>query len=261
MQIWILTFNRPASLNRLISKIGKQGAVCNVLSNSPDVLIESENLKFVEQVVVNPFNTSKSTSFCARSWNHIYLKAFQKDEELAAFQDDTDITPHFIDWINNNKQKYHFIWGPAGDQFHFINKIVLQKIGWWDERYNGCFCADADYLKRVIHEYDQNKISVEEYHGWGFHHNKCDITNAIIPCDFGRSNEIVDNNYLNQYYAYTNIDRNNRVINSASKHFLDKWDEELTPTSQIRNSYRRKLKEVDWYPWASFQFEIGTYGE
>jgi hypothetical protein len=259
MQIWILTFERPRSLNRLIHNIGNQGGICNIWSNGPNVIIDDENKQFVDEIIINPVNTIESTSWCARSWNSIYIKGFHKDDEIAAIQDDTDVSPSFMHWINTNKQKFDFIWGPSGDQFHFIKKKVLQKVGWWDERYNGCFCADADYLKRVFSEYDKNLVSVEEGHGWGFQHNHCDIRSAITPFDFGRYNNGVDTDYLNQFHAYGNIEKTHRTLYAARKHFSDKWGTELLDHASVVNEYNRKLEEIDWYPWASRKFGIEIF--
>jgi hypothetical protein len=269
MKVWILTFERPNALNRLINKFGMQGLNSNVLSNSPNLQINKENQQYVEDVVINPINTSESTSWCARGWNSIYIKAFHKDDEVIAIQDDTDISDNFVTWINQVKNSFDFIWGHAGDQFHYIHKNVLRKVGWWDERYNGCYCGDADFLKRVYICYDKSRISVEEYHGWGFHHNHCGVKeNIITRANFYR-NEI-DPDYKNQHVEFEELGVNvkfdiknqhctNPVVTMSRKHYFDKWGIELEGDQCCLNSTDAKLSEIDWYPWATKKFNIEVY--
>ena len=264
MQIWILTFNRKEALNRLISHFGSLGYKPNIFSNHPEIKVARDNMKFIGEAVVNTLNTHESNSWCARSWNSILMKTFNSDnEEAILIQDDTDIAPTFSDWINREKQKYDFIWGPAGDQFHYIHKKVLQKVGWWDERYIGCYCGDAEYVKRVYMEYDRDRISVQDTHNWGFHHNPCGVMENIVTT---YESKTIDPDYDNQHWELerklccgNNTSSNNPTLKHSQQHFRNKWGVDLDNNRPVIDSLNRAMPEIDWYPWATKKFGITYY--
>jgi hypothetical protein len=130
----------------------------------------------------NSLSYEESNSWCARSWNSIFIKAFINGAQDSIFiQDDTQVEPSFPTHLTNTlKEKdFDFVWGPAGDQFFYMKKSVLKEVGWFDERYFGCYCGDADFLLRVWSHYKRmrelDKISIEEYHDWGWVHNPINI--------------------------------------------------------------------------------------
>lgn len=264
IQYWILTFNRPRSLNRLIESLYKQGVRPNVYSNSQIVHIDYPNR--IDREIINHMGTNESTSWCARSWNSIYLKALENGDQIVCLQDDTDVGPNFVNWINNVSMNFDFMFGPAGDQFHYITKSVIREVGWWDERYNGCYCADADYLRRVYLTYPWEKISVEETHGWGFHHNACGISANIIP----RSpHNVVDPDYVNQHVHLDNIAKTeqkdkfttNYVVDQARYNYETKWGIPLTDSAPcVTGGVMKPLTgEYDWYPWMSKKIGVTRY--
>lgn len=269
IQYWVLTFNRPKSLNRVISNLGLQGSKVNVLNNAPssNIHIDSGNYYHLNQVVQNQVNTIEATSWCARSWNTIYLKALNQGDQIVCLQDDTDVGPNFVPWIEAFSQNYDFIFGPAGDQFHYITKSVIQKVGWWDERYNGCYCADADYLRRVfLHFPDKDRVSVEESHGWGFDHNTCRIKQHVLP----RSpHNVVDPDYVNQHTHLEEIAKidqkdkhtTNYVVEQARHNYETKWGVPLLDNRPcIAGGVQYPLTtEYDWYPWATKKHGVTRY--
>src|SRR6185503_19249340 len=226
LQIWILTFNRPDALNRLIHNFGVNGYMVNILSNHPKVQIAPLNKGFVNQVVINTLNSEESNSWCARSWNTIMMKAFDTEgiNELICIQDDTDISEDFYDWFETTKPKFDFMWGPAGDQWFFLRKSVLQHVGWWDERYIGCYCADADFLKRVWIAWDRSRISVEDSHNWGFRWNESGISKHIITT---YQSKTIDPNYDNQHWEFERRCKDNPTLKHSQDHFRAKWGVEL----------------------------------
>src|SRR6476620_5403572 len=92
MQVWILTFNRPVALNRQIDSF-KDWADINIFSNHPQVGLSDENNKLYEQgkihIHYNTLSDPEATSYCARSWNNIFIKCFKTQEEAIFIQDDT----------------------------------------------------------------------------------------------------------------------------------------------------------------------------
>lgn len=263
MQVWILTFNRPEALNRLVFHFGAQNQKVNIFSNYPSVQIREDNRKHIDKIIINSLNSEESNSWCARSWNTIMMKAFAKDEEAILIQDDTDISMEFMNWINEQKNKYDFIWGPAGDQFHYMRKSILQKVGWWDERYIGCYAGDAEYLKRVYMNYDKDKISAQDSHNWGFVHNPCGLQNHVITT---YNSKTIDTNYENQHWEFERISgdggkttETNPTILHAQQLFRDKWGIDLDNGRPIIDSLNRKMPEIDWYPWATKKFEVTYY--
>jgi len=265
MQVWILTFNRKEALNRLVQHFGEQGFGVNILSNHPQVMIAKDNVPYIKDVVVNSLNTAESNSWCARSWNTCLMKAFDNtnDDEAILIQDDTDIAPTFGSWINQTKEHFDFIWGPAGDQFHYIHKKVLQRVGWWDERYIGCYCGDAEYVKRVYMEYDKDRISIQDTHNWGFHHNPCGVMENIVTT---YESKTIDSDYDNQHWELerklccgSTTSANNPTLKHSQRHFFEKWGVELDNGRPVIESLTRKMREIDWYPWATKKFGITYY--
>lgn len=260
MQVWILTFNRPTALNRLIQNFGQQGYRCNIFSNYPEVQLTKDNHEnYVDSVIVNTLNSKESNSWCARSWNAIMLRAFDQDDEAILIQDDTDISPTFGSWFEEQKQKYDFMWGPAGDQWHFIRKDVLKKVGWWDERYIGCYCGDAEYVKRVYHTWDKDRISVEDSHNWGFVHNASGISQNIITTY--DSKVTANPGYENQHWEFERINKCNPTLAHSQGHFRRKWNIDLDNNRPVIESWDRQLAEIDWYPWFSKKHGFTAYDD
>ena len=259
ISVWILTFNRPEALNRLIEHFGLEGFTVNIFSNHPVVKIKRELLdkKYVNQVIVNTLNSEISNAYCTRSWNSIYQKGFMLSEELIVLQDDTDIGSNFKYWIEEQSKKFDFIAGPAGDQFHYIKKSVLQKVGWWDERFAGaCYCGDADYWKRVYYEYDKDKISIEDTHNWGFKHNVCGLMNNVITTFESKT---IDKDYENQHWFLEKLNKCNNVLKYNQDWFKQKWGIDLDIGRPVVENYNRLVSEINWYPSYTKEFNITTY--
>lgn len=261
MQVWILTFNRPVALNRLITHFGMLGYKVNIFSNHPRVQLLPDNRQYIDQVLINTLNTEESNSWCARSWNTIFMRAFDKDDELICIQDDTDISENFKTWIDENSSRFNFIWGPAGDQFFYIKKDVFRHVGWWDERYIGCYCGDAEYLKRVFKDYSHRDwLSIEDTHNWGFAWNACGVKENIITTFESKT---IDPDYDNQHWELEKThgcnDNNNPTIKASQQHFRNKWGIELDNGSPVINSLVRHMPELDWYPWFTKKHNINTH--
>lgn len=268
IQYWILTFNRPKSLERLVGHFNEQGIHPNIYSNAPT--LQSYPGKH-SRLVFNHVGNDSSSSWCARSWNSIYLKALEAPEygdSIVCLQDDTDISPNFVKWIEDASTKYDFMFGPAGDQFHYITKSVVQKVGWWDERYNGCYCADADYLRRVMHHYDKpDRVSVEESHGWGFFYNSSGIAENVIPRN---PYNVVDADYKNQHTHLDEIAKTdqkdkfttNYVVEQARHNYETKWGVPLVDNRPCAAGGQEwpLTTEYDWYPWATKKYGVTRYG-
>jgi len=258
-EVWILTFNRPDALNRLVENFGKQGMTVNIFSNYPELNLRPDlREQYVNQLIFNTLNSKESSSWCARSWNTIMMKAFENPNvtEAILIQDDTNIGPDFVSWFKLQRRHYSFIWGPAGDQFHFLRKNILQQTGWWDERYIGCYCGDADYVKRVYFTSNTSYISVTDSHNWGFNINDCGLANHVIT---EYQSKLIGGNYENQHWQFESIDKENPTIRASQQHFREKWGVELDNNEPVINSYERKLNEIDWYPWFSKKHEIETH--
>ncbi|MEX0598438.1 MAG: hypothetical protein WD512_18295 [Candidatus Paceibacterota bacterium] len=261
MKVWILTFDRAVALNRLITNFGNQGFKVNIFSNHPRVQLLPDNKQFIDSIVINTLNSPESNSWCARSWNTIFMKGFETTDELICIQDDTNIAPTFRDWIYEQSSRFNFIWGPAGDQFFYIKKHVFQQVGWWDERYIGCYCGDAEYVKRVYKDYEHRAwISVEDSHNWGFVHNPCGVPQNIITT---YESKTIDPTYDNQHWQLEKThncnDNNNPTIKASQRHFHNKWGIDLDNGKPIINSLERKMPELDWYPTFSKKWNIITH--
>lgn len=246
--VWVLTFNRPRVLNRIIGQLIEEGfSNINILSNHPTVQIYQNYLDSgnVQSCIINSLNDEESNSWCARSWNTIFVKNFKHNNRLLAIQDDTTVRRGFGNWFTDNSARFDFMWGPAGDQWFYLTLKVLATAGWWDERYLACFCGDADFMRRVYYRYDQSKLSIEESHQWGFTHNPCGISNMVNNgdarpwiggADCNQHEEIKIGGYLDPLIAYT------------EGLYMSKWGH--TINERINETPADcQMVEVDWYPW------------
>ena len=263
IEVWILTFERPVALNRLVTQFGKQGIRCNVLSNSPLCEVSQDAAQYIDRGIINTLNDRESNAWCARAWNSIYLKGFASSDALVCIQDDTNISDDFVVWLKNVSQQYDFISGPAGDQFFYIKKPVFQKIGFWDERYIGCYAGDADYFNRVYHGYDKTKVSIYDTHNWGVVHNDCGVASKIITT---YESKTVDPDYENQHWEFERISgcggtttETNPTIIAAQKHFKDKWGDILDNGKPVIQYSEQKVPELNWYPWATKKYGVTAY--
>jgi hypothetical protein len=260
MNSWILTFNRPLALNRQIHAL-KEWTNVHIFSNHPDIAIDEENTKDYREgkikILFNTLSDPEATSYCARSWNNIFLKSLKNEEEVICIQDDTQITDpeKFRDLILTNKDKYDLIWGPAGDQFFYLKKKILQKVGWFDERYLGCYCGDADWLKRIWDAWadERHRLSISESHDWGFNHNSIGIE-RVIPTHIGA--KAIDANYVNQHHEIEQkVGSSNPILEHSQGHWIKKWGKALNGNGPINQAgWVRHFNEIDWYPWFSKKY-------
>lgn len=242
--VWILTFNRPVVLNRLIRNLNNEGIQPNIFSNHP--VCEYEGV--VDRVVINTLNNEKSNSWCARSWNSIFIKAFVEDkvDGVVCIQDDTNIRRGFLNELVKVTDDYDFISGPAGDQFFYITKDVVRKVGWFDERYIGCYCGDADYFKRVYLDYDRNRVSQIDTHNWGWVHNPSSLIDYI---DTELGSKTCQPNYENQHWALDRMAKVNRTLLHSQDHYRRKWDCDLDCGRPANVTGTDKIiPDIDWYP-------------
>ena len=260
MKVWILTFNRPQVLNRQIETFGKLGYDVHIFSNHPQVGLTEENKQYIKEIVFNNLSDEEANSYCARSWNNIFIKAFKDGTEECVFvQDDTWCRPEIGQLIEENKDKYDLIWGPAGDTFFYMKKKVLAEIGWFDERYLACYCGDADFLKRAWLYYDRERLSIAETHDWGFFHNDIGIRQHI---SWDLKSKCLDENYVNQHQENeAKIGDSNYMLHHSQGHFKAKWG---TPGNGINgigpiSSYEEPplIAEIDWYPWFTKKYLRG----
>lgn len=262
LSTWILTFDRSQALNRQIDAF-KSWTSVHIFTNHPRVSFSAENLDLYDRgqlpVLHNTLSDPEATSYCARSWNNIFLKGFKDADEMICVQDDTFITnpTAFRDLILGNKDKYDLIWGPAGDQFFYVKKKVLQKVGWFDERYLGCYCGDADWLKRIWQQYDHDKLSIAESHDWGFTHNSIGLE-QIIPTHIG--SKAIDANYVNQHHAIEQaVGSTNSILAHSQGFYAAKWGHALNGTGPISKVWGTDPgSEIDWYPWFTHKYLKGA---
>lgn len=251
-QVWILTFDREIALNRQIEYFGKNDIRVNIFSNHPTVTIHEENAQFVDKVIVNTLSHEDSTSYCARSWNNIFIKCFLDKSVDGAFfcQDDTFIkSSDYVKTVLKFSDKFDLIWGPLGDTVFYLKKRVLEKIGWFDERFLGCYCFDCDFINRCYKKYDKDRLSIEEVHDWGWKHNTIGVSNYV---DTSMHSRAVDENYKNQHAEM--VEKcGDAVMTSAQAHFKAKWS---TPGNGINgigpvHLYKspQVILDIDWYPW------------
>lgn len=253
LSTWILTFDRSQALNRQIDAF-KSWTSVHIFTNHPRVSFSAENLDLYDRgqlpVLHNTLSDPEATAYTARAWNNIFLKGFKDADEMICVQDDTFITnpTAFRDLILGNKDKYDLIWGPAGDQFFYIKKKVVEKIGFFDERFStGAFCGDADFLKRIWLNYDRDKLSIVEKHDFGFSHNSIGIEN-IIPTDI--RSKAIDANYVNQHQEIQKIDPKDEWLHYAQDFWKQKWGHPLNGVgSMTQFTNPPLLKELWLYPW------------
>lgn len=250
---WILTFRRPVALNRQIQAL-KSWTDVHVFTNHPEVELTEDNKALYQsgqiKILFNTLSDPDATAYCARSWNSIFLKVFKDHDEAIFIQDDTLITnPEMLKTlVEQHKEKYEILWGPAGDQFFYMKKSVLQKVGFFDERFcTGCFCGDADFLKRCWRTLDKDKMSIVEMHDWGFIHNDVGLS-RIIPTDI--RSKMADQNYVNQYHAIESIDPQLACLHQAQEFWKEKWGHSLNGAGSITQHINPpRFPELHLYPW------------
>jgi hypothetical protein len=150
------------------------------------------------------------------------------------------------------KNKYDFIWGPAGDQFFYLKRSVLETVWWFDERYLACFCGDSDWMRRVYQEYDKSKLSIEESHQWGFVHNRSGISQLV---NNGDARPWIPGAHTNQHEEFKKCGNLDSVLAYCQDHYMKRWG--VSIDDKINETPRQlQLSNVDWYPW--FTKKYGT---
>lgn len=250
MDVWILTFNRPAALNRQIETFGSAGCDVYIFSNYPSIEVLNKNRTYVKGWIVNSLSDELANSYCSRSWNNMFLKAL-KDKTHAIFvQDDTSVRSSVVDLIRNNCERFDLIWGPLGDTFFYLNRNILSKVGYFDERFLGCYCGDADFLKRCYTYYDKSRLSIFEAHDWGFVHNDIGLRDHI---EIDIASRAVDGNYINQHVEIERMGGENTILIHSQQHFKQKWGLPGNGINGIGSiadyNLPQIVPDIDWYPW------------
>lgn len=269
MDTWILTFDRPLALNRQIAAFAPWTDV-KIFSNHPEVQLSPENNDLYKggrlPVLYNTLSDPEATSYCARSWNSIFLKAFKTEEFCIFAQDDTMITnPDGLkEFIITRRNKYDMFWFPGGDQFFAMSKSVLKTVGFFDERFPFCYCGDACFLKRVWQKYDRSRLCIAETHDWGFHHN---AENALDFFRWDVQSKAIDQNYANQHWDAEKLSPQNNGLIAAQKHWEDKWAHPLNGVGSFTQfDTPPRFPEIQWYPWFDAKYlndgprKNGVYG-
>lgn len=255
MQVWILTFNRRTALNRQINFFGNLGYDVCVFTNYPTVQIDEENRHFVKKILVNTLGDEDCFAWASRSWNNMFLKCFKTEEEAIFVQDDTPVHPDIKHLIERNKYQYDLIWGPAGDSIFYLKKCLIAKIGWWDERYQGAYCCDADFLIRCWLQYDRTRLSIAETtHTWGWIHNSIGIEYLVRLQ--GRN---TDSDYENQHDQIGKLVGyyNNYPMFNAQRLFKEKWNTPgngIDDIGPLTEHIKTAVVEIDWYHWFTVKY-------
>lgn len=249
--IWVLTFNRPLALSRQVKLWGRAGFQVNVFSNYPELQYEdNETYDLVKTAHFNSLSYKQSNSWCARSWNSIYIKCFTDNEAGIFVQDDTDCSKNLPDLIMKNVDKYDFIWGTAGDIFHYCHKNVLKTVGWWDERFLGCYCGDCDIMLRTWLSYDRDRLCIEESHDFGWIHNPIGLQHCIRT---DVQSKAIDPTYENQHWELEKLGKKNYVLEHSQGHFKQKWGlpgNGINGIGPLANyNPKKQIKDIQWYPW------------
>lgn len=249
---FILTFNRQKAVERLARNLNKDEFYPYIMNNDPGSFEPwtVSNCK-TSGLITNVLNSSESNSWCARSWNSIFLKALDKNDSVLCIQDDTDVAPGFGDWFLDAREKYDFIWGPAGDQFFYLTKEILQHVGWFDERYIGCYCGDAEFVRKVfLKAPDPSRISIVDTHNWGFIHNDCGLRDFVITTYESKVNS--HPGYENQHWEFERKQLTN-TIKHSQRLYKQKWgvDLDINAPNVYHGAQDSLIGEIDWYPWFS----------
>lgn len=266
---WILTFDRSAALNRQIDTF-KSWASIHIFTNHPRVSFTAENLDLYDRgllpVLHNTLSDPEATSYCARSWNSIFLKAFKTEDYCIFVQDDTLITDPIglRDFILSRKDRYDLQWFPGGDQFFAMSKKVLETVGFFDERFPFCYCGDADFLNRVWQNCDRDRLSIAETHDWGFSHN---AENALSFFRWDVPSKSIDPTYINQHWANERLSPQNHGLVAAQKHWENKWGHPLNGVGSFTQFVDPpRFREIQLYPWFDHKYlndrprKNGVYG-
>ena len=258
--VWILTFNRPEALNRLIGNLNGCGFTnINVFNNYPFPLsptLTEANQERVNHVTTNYLNAPESNSWCARSWNSIYIKAFheQQAKKLICIQDDCNVSSDFGKWLIDGSQKYDFIWGPAGDQFFYLTLDILKTVGFFDENFQGCYGQDSDMLRRVFHRYDKSKLSICESHPFGGDHNPLSNFRSYVLTDLHV--KAIDSNYQNQHWELEK-QKTNYALFRSQNYFKSKWGIGIDEKS-YKDYVPQLISEPIWYSWMMDKYNINV---
>jgi hypothetical protein len=170
-----------------------------------------------------------SPSGLSRLWNQIIMKS--KNESVFIFNDDIDIAPEFRkDLINISKRTLCLI---NNSWSHFLmNKNVVLKNGWFDERLTGVGNEDMDYEFRLI----INQIPVDCIYSKNLK-NEVELTEDF---SYGKKTEIV-----NKKYSAANWEFFIRKWNVSDKEFSDS---NYSSKFNLYFSNKPKLDTPNFYP-------------
>jgi len=166
IKVFIVTYNRPELLDRLLcsienSDLADNGGEVYIINNYGKLrLPKFKSVKILDNVCQPDF----ADGHLARNWNQALILGFKNlitpDADIVVcLQDDTVVQPNFTSTLIEQHKRFAFISAGAGDELHSYTRQAVVHIGLWDERFNSIYHQEGDYFLRAMR---QNKRGIIE---------------------------------------------------------------------------------------------------
>jgi len=176
IRIYIVTYKKNEILNQNLASLWRSISKnsidrVTIISNHPDVRIDTENQRENLHVIINSTRANNSWGNLAKDWNFGIIDGFRNWQN-----------PEFVDWvllaqndvqwkegwISKLEESSHldFISQPRGDQVLAITIKAIREIGFFDERFSTLHYQEADYfIRSIIHLGDRSSINDDHKFG------------------------------------------------------------------------------------------------
>lgn len=245
LSIWIITYNRPDSINRAVSDFlnsTPETAPINIISNHSKLELRRDYGSRVK-VWVNTLRPDESWGYLARNWNQCLYLGLKDHEWVLCSQDDVHIKPGWLELVQKNP-RYSFYTAPFFDMAFLVNREAFKRVGWFDERFLCVDLQDNDYLRRVYQRLERKKICIEDRHGWQLNGRPISHINPIGLSKYWIHGP--DEGDAQPQDRPRGSDKIHYRINDAYRYA--KWRIVGKANSQELN-LKQRIPDIDWYPW------------
>lgn len=236
LDIAVVTHNRPVMLQRCINRWAETAPSYRdmyVILNHPE---GARGVQPPPRCSLVPTGRIPEHPGCmSKAWNLAMQWAFRdaETEWLLCSMDDLEVRDRDWPYLVNAVDRDLYM-APAGDLCFLMNRTVLRKVGWYDERFPVVAFQEWDWEARAIKQLGEERVSIHDTHGWGYN------PVGLEQCWF-------------HDYRANDIESCGRMADRAAGIWLEqKWGLCLSDFAKMMHSgiiLDPMQPEVDWYPW------------
>lgn len=253
MDIAVVTCGRPMWLVATVQAWAETTPTyhrIHAICNSEDGAAAADRLRGYDDLCVHRTGRPpEHAGNLAQSWNLAMLWAFRDSEVewLLCSQDDVFVAPGWPAALERYDADLYV--APVGDVVFLMNRRVLRKVGWFDERFTTIGWHEWDWQYRALRDLGRDRVSIQDGHGWEYH--------PVGLGDFWQQPR-TECRQDRERFPGPLMRKNERHLKLNDGWLREKWGMDhggLLYALRTGDLRPQLVPEVDWYPWFDRRLE------